>query len=249
MQNCYIYNYLSIIYLKVYFMVKEEYKKKLIKLILKYLPNAKIYLFGSRALNKEKKDSDIDIAIDVGKKAPQEKVSLIRLSINDLNIPFEVDLVDIYNLPEKFKKLIKKFDTFQQALIFLGDAIEMYDSESKEKYMPHLRNSKIQSFEFCVDLLWKFLKTYFYEVSGKKLENSPKPIFRHCLSANITNEQETVQLLKMIDDRNLSSHTYHEGLAIEISNRIEKHYALLLKIAERLENLIEKLQNKKVINK
>ncbi len=133
------------------------------------------------------------------------------------------------------EKLIGKFKTFQQALNALNDAIEIYNSESKEKYLPHLRNSKIQSFEFCIDLLWKFLKLYFYKISGKELENSPKPIFRHCLSAKLTTEKETKQLLKMVDDRNLSSHTYHESLAEEINGRIENNYKLLQEMATRLE--------------
>ncbi len=89
-------------------MIKEEYKVKLIKLISFYMPNAKIYLFGSRASDEERYDSDIDIAIDSGKKSDQSKIALIKLSINDLNIPFEVDIVDIYNLPEKFKTKINE---------------------------------------------------------------------------------------------------------------------------------------------
>ncbi|MFH1461906.1 MAG: nucleotidyltransferase substrate binding protein [bacterium] len=97
-----------------------------------------------------------------------------------------------------------------------------------------LQNFKIQSFEFCIDLLWKFLKLYFYKISGKELENSPKPIFRHCLSAKLTNEKETKQLLKMVDDRNPSSHTYHEAIAEEINNRIENNYKLLQIISQRI---------------
>ncbi|MFH1461908.1 MAG: nucleotidyltransferase domain-containing protein [bacterium] len=89
-------------------MIKEEYKKKLIELISTHLPNAKIFLFGSRATNEERYDSDIDVAIDSGKKSPQDKMALIKLSIDELNIPFEVDIVDLYNLPEKFKNKINK---------------------------------------------------------------------------------------------------------------------------------------------
>jgi hypothetical protein len=44
----------------------------------------------------------------------------------------------------------------------------------------------------------------------------------------------------MVDDRNLSSHTYHETLAEEINNRIDKNYELLLNLTQRLE---EKMKN------
>ncbi|MFH1461907.1 MAG: hypothetical protein ABIF12_03105 [bacterium] len=35
------------------------------------------------------------------------------------------------------EKSIEKFKTFQQALNTLNDAIEIYNSESQEKYAPH----------------------------------------------------------------------------------------------------------------
>ena len=89
-------------------MIKKEYKEKLIKLIEKHLPNAKIYLFGSRATGAHSKSSDIDIAIDANKKADKNKIALIRLSINDLNIPFDVDIVDFNSVPEKMRNRIEK---------------------------------------------------------------------------------------------------------------------------------------------
>ncbi|MCK4517627.1 nucleotidyltransferase domain-containing protein [Candidatus Babeliales bacterium] len=88
-------------------MVKETYKAKLIELIAKHLPNAKIYLYGSRARNEETKYSDIDIAIDTGENADKHKMALIRLSLDDLNIPFEVDVVDLHNVSEKMQKNIR----------------------------------------------------------------------------------------------------------------------------------------------
>lgn len=89
-------------------MVRKEYKEKLLKLINKHLPSAKIYLFGSRATGKHSKTSDIDIAIDNTKKADQYKIASIRLSINELNLPIDVDIVDFHSIPQQMKNRIEK---------------------------------------------------------------------------------------------------------------------------------------------
>ncbi len=89
-------------------MVKKEYKEKLLKLIIEHFPSAKIYLFGSRATGEHSRSSDIDVAIDDKKKADQYKMASIRLSIDDLNIPLDVDIVDFHSIPEQMKKRIEK---------------------------------------------------------------------------------------------------------------------------------------------
>lgn len=45
-----------------------NHKPNIIKIIMAFYPNAKIYLFGSYATGKQKAGSDIDIAIDTGKQ-------------------------------------------------------------------------------------------------------------------------------------------------------------------------------------
>ena len=50
--------------------VQPHYKTELLKIIHRYLPNCTIWLFGSRARNQERAGSDIDLALDNGKKIP-----------------------------------------------------------------------------------------------------------------------------------------------------------------------------------
>ena len=70
----------------------------------KYIPNCTIYLFGSRAIGKERSGSDVDIAIDAGKKIPHDIILKILIDIDETTIPMKVDLVDLYNVSEDFKK-------------------------------------------------------------------------------------------------------------------------------------------------
>jgi len=130
------------------------------------------------------------------------------------------------------EKVVERFKIAEKSLNALKEAIDIYDSSTDERYIKHLRNSKIQSFEFSIDTLWKFLKIYFQRVFGADIKASPKAIFRYCLQFSFTNEDETKKLLEMVDDRNISSHTYHEGLAEQLNKRIEEHYRLMKKILD-----------------
>jgi len=85
-----------------------SYKQNIIKTILKYLPTALVYLFGSRAKGKHHDTSDIDIAID-NKTAIEKKTLLhIKNAIDSLNIPYTIDIVDLNNVSEVLKKQIEK---------------------------------------------------------------------------------------------------------------------------------------------
>lgn len=77
-------------------------------IIKKHLPSVKIYLFGSRARGDYAPESDIDIALDAGKKIDLYELSLIKEEIEESSIPFTVDVVDLYNVSEEFKKNIVK---------------------------------------------------------------------------------------------------------------------------------------------
>lgn len=83
-------------------------KPTLIRIITTYLPEAKIYLFGSRARKDYSSTSDIDIAIDIKKKIDSVVLSAIKENIEESSIPFTVDVIDLNNVSEDFKNEILK---------------------------------------------------------------------------------------------------------------------------------------------
>lgn len=89
-------------------MQDTDYSKKIIKVIEIFFPDAKIYLFGSRARKDYKETSDFDIAIDNGKPISMTEKGQILSMIDALNIPQKVDLVDLNRIPSDFKKVILK---------------------------------------------------------------------------------------------------------------------------------------------
>jgi len=66
---------------------------------------AKAYLFGSSVREDYKKFSDIDIALE---NADSKAITLLKYKLEDLNIPYKVEIIDLSKVSEKFKKEIFK---------------------------------------------------------------------------------------------------------------------------------------------
>jgi len=89
--------------------------------------------------------------------------------------------------------------------------------ENKENII--LRDAMIRRFEYSTEAFWKYLKAYL--LTGYNLSaNSPREVIRTGLKTKLYSEEISKELLQMLDDRNLTSHTYVEELAKSIADRI-----------------------------
>jgi len=87
--------------------INPAYKQMILDAMHYHFPNAKVYLFGSRARKTHKEGADVDIAVDDdGKKITIHEIIRARTTLDNLNIPLEVDLVDLHAIPEELKKTI-----------------------------------------------------------------------------------------------------------------------------------------------
>lgn len=122
----------------------------------------------------------------------------------------------------------RKFENFKNALDRLKDGILKFDEANDL-----LRDGLIQRFEFTFELSWKTLKVYF-EDEGLIGLNSPKAVLREAFSAGIIKNDEL--WLRMLNDRNLTSHIYSEQVAIEICDNIKEKYVIALnELKEQIE--------------
>jgi len=90
------------------FEIDEKTKKKIIDLISILIPEAKIYLYGSRARGTNAEWSGIDIALDAGEGLSRHAVCEVRDIMEATNIPYIVDVIDIYWEPELMRAAIMK---------------------------------------------------------------------------------------------------------------------------------------------
>lgn len=89
-------------------MPNIEQKEQIIKVIEIFYPEAKVYLFGSRARGDNSETSDIDIAIDANAPLSMTQKGQIVSMIDALNIPQKVDVVDFNRVPDALKENILK---------------------------------------------------------------------------------------------------------------------------------------------
>jgi len=100
-----------------------------------------------------------------------------------------------------------------------------------------IRDATIQRFEFTFEVVWKTLKLYL-ERQGHEC-GGPRPTIKKAFAENlIPTPEEADGGLRMIEDRNLTSHAYDEELACEIYGRIVRDHApLLAAMARKIQTL------------
>ncbi|MDQ0253418.1 nucleotidyltransferase substrate binding protein (TIGR01987 family) [Evansella vedderi] len=95
------------------------------------------------------------------------------------------------------------------------------------------KDATIQRFEFTFEASWKAAKQYLYDVEGIDI-GSPKGVIRSCREVHLLNEEEVILGLNMVNDRNLTVHTYNEEVAVKIHANLKSYYNLLNTWVQRM---------------
>lgn len=88
------------------FGVSESLKDKVIAVISALIPEAKIYLFGSRARGTASERSDIDLALDAGEKLDYKDVGEINSVMEVLSTPYTIQVVDFNGISAEMREAI-----------------------------------------------------------------------------------------------------------------------------------------------
>lgn len=68
----------------------------------------KIILFGSRARGNNHLSSDVDIGIILAGEFDEKPITLLREKIENLNIPYKIEIVNLSEVSEEFRNEIMK---------------------------------------------------------------------------------------------------------------------------------------------
>lgn len=88
------------------------------------------------------------------------------------------------------------------------------------------RDAAIQRFEYTVEAVWRCAQRYLEVVEGLST-GSPKGAIRMCREVELLTDEHATAALEMIDDRNLTVHTYNEQVAQQIYGHLPGYAALL----------------------
>lgn len=120
------------------------------------------------------------------------------------------------SLPDRIKEFEKCLQKFEEVLNLQKSDV--------------VRDSAIKRFELCFELCWKVIKDFFVEEGI--ICKSPKSCFKEAYRFGLIDDEE--EWLAMIEDRNLSVHTYDEFLAEMLYGRLKDH---LLAMKQLLDNI------------
>ncbi|MBM7600622.1 nucleotidyltransferase substrate binding protein (TIGR01987 family) [Virgibacillus halotolerans] len=127
------------------------------------------------------------------------------------------------------ERLHERLQSAKRALDTLREIVSIDEPSTIE------RDAGIQRFEYSFEACWKAAKQYLYDVEGLDI-GSPKGVMRAFREVGIFSEDETILGLHMVNDRNLTVHTYNEELAIEIFSKLPHYHQLLSNWMDRLNN-------------
>jgi len=108
--------------------------------------------------------------------------------------------------------MMKKLIQFEKALNKLKDILNKEESEE-------IRDATIKRFEFTFELCWKSLQEFFKEKGI--ICRSPKDCFKQAFSYGLIENEDI--WINIIQDRNLTTHTYQEEIAKEIYLKIKEY--------------------------
>lgn len=107
------------------------------------------------------------------------------------------------------------------------------DSEKDEK----TRDASIQRFEFTSEACWKLLQAvlkdhYMLEV------RYPKGCYETAFQVGLIDEELCLELNRSVKDRNLTSHTYHEGVAERIYQQLPGYAKAFREMLSKVKELL-----------
>lgn len=113
---------------------------------------------------------------------------------------------------------IQRFNHFSKAFAQLKEAVELSEQRELSKLE---EQGLIQAFEYTHELAWKVLRDFLEERGVQKIYGS-KDATREAFKAGLIENGEV--WMKMIESRNLTSHTYNEETATEIVTAVIHSY-------------------------
>ena len=132
---------------------------------------------------------------------------------------------------------IQRFNNFDKAVRQLTKFIEKGELSELEQ------QGLIQSFEYNYELAWNTIKD-FYENQGETGIQGSRDAIRMAFKRGLIVNGEA--WMKMIKSRTLTSYTYNEDIADEITKDIfHIYYSEFLKLRETFIGLKEKTQDRK----
>lgn len=124
------------------------------------------------------------------------------------------------------RRVQEKLANYNKALQRLDEALAVENPNS------FIYDSVMKRFEFTYELAWRLMKSYI-EYQGGADVRFARDVFREAYAKGLIKEGKV--WLQMLQDRNISSHTYNEDESKQIYERVKKYRQYFFALAQEIE--------------
>lgn len=78
------------------------------RVLRRFVPDAKVWAFGSRVRGESRPYSDLDLAIEGNQPLSLEKMADLTAAFDEADLAFKVDLVDWMTVAPSFRRIIEE---------------------------------------------------------------------------------------------------------------------------------------------
>ena len=126
-------------------------------------------------------------------------------------------------------KFTRKLSDLEAALSNFRDALTLQPSLFPEIVADNIKSGQIQKFEFTVELLWKTVQVFLFEVDGVDVV-TPKSVAKEFVEAGYCDYENYELFIRAINDRNQLSHIYRQEMAESIWLRLPEYVGMVERI-------------------
>ena len=84
-----------------------DHRRLVLDILRANLPaSTKAWVFGSRATGRARRYSDLDLAIDAGRRLTLDEIARLTEAFSDCDLPYRVDVVDWYDMDDRWRPMI-----------------------------------------------------------------------------------------------------------------------------------------------
>jgi predicted nucleotidyltransferase len=84
-----------------------DHRRLVLDILRTHLPqHTEAWVFGSRATGRARRHSDLDLAIDAGRRLTLDEIARLAEAFSDSDLPYKVDLVDWHDIDDRWRQTI-----------------------------------------------------------------------------------------------------------------------------------------------
>lgn len=86
--------------------IRPDHLEMVHAILKQYIPQVRVWAFGSRVKGTARKTSDLDLCVDNQTPLSFEALATLRDAFSESNIPYKVDIVDWQTVDDDFRAII-----------------------------------------------------------------------------------------------------------------------------------------------